>query len=445
MAELREVSVADVLNARDERVALQQRMLEKWRMPLISFTMNIAGSIKLDPMIERAFDEGVRRIETQLKRRKIAVKELHRKVAFTGCEQIWVVDAEADAIKKWTIAIEEADLLGRLFDIDIIDADGKKSSRPGEGRKCLICGGPVAVCGRSRAHTGAQLYQRAHQIIEAFFINQHAEEIGRCAERALLYEALTTPKPGLVDREDNGAHKDMDLFSFADSACVLRDYFMACARIGSGHREEAPDRIFERLRCAGVEAEEKMLKITGGVNTHKGALFSLGILCGAAGMEEDCDLDALLNRAGRLAAASLRDFEEMTPETAETGGEKQFFQMGIGGARGEAAAGFPALREVAVPAFEKAMEEGYDLNDAGLAALTALMARVMDSNIIRRAGIDRQKSVMTEMEELMECGISKAALRAMNRRFIDENISPGGSADMLAAVYFLHFIKQRSI
>lgn len=444
MAAIREVAVMDVVNARDERVALQTAMLEKWNKPLISFTMNIAGSIKYDSWIEKAFDEGVRRIEVQLNRRGIPVYEKHRKIAFTGCEQLWTVDASAEEIKNWMIAIEEADELGRLFDIDVIDGDGRKCSRPGEGRRCLLCGNLAAVCGRSRAHTGEQLFQKAHRIIEDYFLNKRAMEIAVCAERALLYEAITTPKPGLVDRMDSGAHDDMDLFTFADSACALREYFANCARIGMMHRNESPESVFERLRCAGIEAEEKMLEATRGVNTHKGALFSLGILCGAAAMTDPFSVDELLKRGGELAGASLKDFEKIAPESARTGGEKQYFSIGVCGARGEAAAGFSTLREVAIPAFESALMEGKSLNDAGLVTLVALMARVMDSNIIRRAGEDRQKAAMAEAEALFKEGITHEALKDMNARFIRDSISPGGSADLLAIAYFIHFMKQRT-
>lgn len=441
MAAIREVAVMDVVNARDERAALQKAMLEKWNKPLISFTMNIAGSIKYDSLIEKAFDEGIRRIEVQLDRRGVSVHEKHRKIAFTGCEQLWTVDAPAEAIKGWMIAIEEADELGRLFDIDVIDGDGRKCSRPGEGRRCLLCGNPAAVCGRSRAHTGEQLFQKAHRIIEDFFLNQKAKKIALCAERALLYEAITTPKPGLVDRMDSGAHADMNLFTFADSACTLREYFGKCAAIGMKHRCESPESVFERLRCAGIEAEVNMLAATGGVNTHKGALFSLGILCGAAGMMDSYSVDELLRRGGTLAEASLKDFEKLAPESAETGGEKQFFAMGVYGARGEAAAGFPTLRGIALPAFEGALSEGKSLNDAGLAALVALMAKVMDSNIIRRAGETRQKAAMAEAEALFKAGVTHEALKDMNARFIRDNISPGGSADLLAIAYFVYFLR----
>ena len=139
---LRPVTVADVLSARDARVERQKRMLSAHGLPLISFTMNIAGEIKRDAWIERAFLEGVRRIENVLAADGIPVAARERTLAFTGCEEIWTADAPAQELKARMCAIEEMDALGRLFDVDVIDAEGRKLERPTE-RRCLICGGPV--------------------------------------------------------------------------------------------------------------------------------------------------------------------------------------------------------------------------------------------------------------------------------------------------------------
>ena len=137
--EIREVQIADVLRARDVRAALQDALIARHHVPVISFSMNIAGKIKLDASIRRAFLEGVRRIEAQLKLRGAKLLESKQTIEFTGCEQIWAVDADAARLKPWMCAIEESDALGRLFDIDVIGADGLKLSRPIQReRRCLI-------------------------------------------------------------------------------------------------------------------------------------------------------------------------------------------------------------------------------------------------------------------------------------------------------------------
>lgn len=446
---LRPVTVADVLSARDARVERQRRMLLAHGLPLISFTMNIAGEIKRDAWIERAFLEGVRRIEAALAADGIAVAARERTLAFTGCEEIWAVDAPAQELKARMCAIEEMDALGRLFDIDVIDADGRKLERPME-RRCLICGGPVRACARSRAHSARELSERAHEIIRVFLNEKRAKEIGELAHRALICEANVTPKPGLVDRENSGAHRDMDLKLFHASADALRPWFADCARIGLAMRDAAPEQVFGRLRKRGIEAERAMFAATGGVNTHKGALFSLGILCCAAAMEgEGTGVPAILDRAAALAQPALGDLTELHPGDARTGGEVQYLNSGRTGVRGEAAAGFPHARNCGLPALEDGLERGRTaglrgeelFNHACLHALLALMACVEDSNILRRRGVAALRSVQSRAKALLAQGFHMDELRRMNDDFVRENLSPGGSADLLAITIFLYEIQ----
>ena len=438
--EIREVSIADVLAARDARAERQSQLLQRHNAPLISFTMNIAGPVKRDEWIERAFREGTMRIEAVLIGRRAKVLGSVSIFAFTGCENLWAVDADANALKRWMRLIEEQDDLGRLFDIDVIAPDGTKLTRDSE-RRCLICRGPVRACARSRTHSADELFHRTHEIIKKYFQDQFIRRLGMIAEKALLYEVATTPKPGLVDFENSGAHSDMDRFTFIDSTCVLRSYFEACAQIGAENPDGIPADIFERLRCAGQQAEAEMLRATQNVNTHKGALFSLGILCCAAGMgfERSGSLDELFQHASALAQASLSDFDKLSCENARPGGERQFVESGLTGARGEAAAGFPSVRNIALPALEKSLSEGKNCNDAGLSALLALMAQVADSNILRRTGKSGLESVQHEAQTISVP--QHTLLREMNDRFVRDNLSPGGCADLLAVAWFIHLFE----
>lgn len=438
MTGMRKVEVMDILEARDARVELQNTFLEKYRVPLVSFTLNIPGSIKYDAAIERAFRLGVERILHRLGRVNAVIMDAHEKIAFTGCEQLWAVDADAEILKREMTLIEDMDELGRLFDIDVLDTNGVKLSRDSRGieRTCLICGGPVRACARSRAHTADELFARAHQVIDGYFLKADASRIAMVAQRALLTEAIVTPKPGLVDRENSGAHTDMDLFTFADSACVLRDYFEKCAGTGLAAGDTEPDVLFEKLRYHGLNAEEQMLGMTHGVNTHKGALFSLGILCCAAGMPGD-----IFENAARIAKASLVDFEKLSSDTASTAGEKQFISMKLTGARGEAASGFPTVRNIALPALRTGLDEGMSLNDAALSALIALMARVDDSNVIKRGGPFARETVKNAARPLTYP--DHAALRAINEDFTRLNLSPGGCADLLACALFVMWVQER--
>ena len=447
--EIRPVTVADILSARDARVERQRRMRLEHGRTLISFTMNIAGEIKRDEWIEQAFLEGVRRIENALMEGGVSVAARERTLAFTGCEEIWAADAPAEELKARMCVLEEADALGRLFDIDVIDADGRKLERTTE-RRCLICSGPVRACARSRAHSARELSERAHEIILEFLDEHRATEIGELAHRALIWEANVTPKPGLVDRENSGAHRDMDLELFCKSADSLRPWFADCARIGLAMRDAAPENVFAVLRKRGIEAEKTMFAATGGVNTHKGALFSLGILCCAAAMESaGAPVPSILNRAAMLARPALGDLTALRPENAHTGGEKQYLQSGRTGVRGEAAAGFPHARDCGLPALEEGLRRGKAeglhgdelFNHACLHALLALMMRVEDSNILRRSGPETLRSVQARAGALLAQGFHLDDLRRMNGEFVRENLSPGGSADLLAVSIFLHEIQ----
>ena len=494
--EILTVQVSDMLQARDERAENQRRMLEKYHSPLISFTLNIAGPVKRDEWIECAFDEGVRRIEAQIG--DLSINEVLEKRAFTGCERLWSVCGDAETLKRRMRFVEERDALGRLMDMDVLNAQGEKLVRPDGERKCLLCGGSARVCARSRRHSAEELARRTREIIVDHFQTKRASHIAELAERALLCELAVTPKPGLVDMETNGAHEDMDRFTFVRSACALRPCFERCARLGMENR--STEETFFRLRREGLLAEETMLAATGGVNTHKGAIFSLGLLCCAAGAADEPWANAspllktasalpeskmksaaeskgseissakgvfeqipctsiaeaehttppfpesvesrraaLLRRAAALAAYSMEDLSVLSPATAKTGGERDYLRTGRTGARGEAAAGFPSVVQIALPTLEKALAEGKSANLAGLEALTALMRTVADANVLRRAGEEGLKRVQ---HSTRQSDASPESLRALDREFTAERLSPGGCADLLAAAWLLHFLEE---
>lgn len=431
MNDIRRVQVEDILRARDQRQEKQQALLARHALPVISFTLNIAGDVKYDAAIHRAFEEGKRLIDRELAAGRFETKEYLESVSFTGCEGLWSVQADAQNLKQRMMLIEESCALGRLFDIDVIDESGTHLSR-GSERSCLICGGPVRACARSRTHSAKDLFDKAQQIIQNHFDAQFIRFIGETAQRALLYEALTTPKPGLVDCENTGAHKDMDLFSFANSACALRPYFESCVRLGI---ENAP---INHLQYTGRLAEADMLAAAK-ANTHKGAIFSLGILCYAAGScGETAATDEILRKSAEIGAHFLQQMQENP--LARTGGERQYLAYGLTGARGEAASGFETVRKYALPALQSALSQGKPLPQSGLYALMTLIIHVKDSNIIRRAGLDAQQWAADEARRALENDCDIAFLQDMNDRFVQKNISPGGSADLLAVTYFLHFL-----
>jgi len=456
-----EVTVADMMQAREARFFMQQNMLARYPgAALVCLTMNIAGPVKVTPATRRAFAWGMERIRDVLAGHKVLFEaDIHEK---TGEEAVFVVAGDAKEIKRRLCLLEDGFAMGRLMDIDVIRPDGEKISRTEIGlppRRCLLCGQDAPVCARSRAHTVAELSARTHAIICAHFAESHAKRIARQAQRALLTEAAISPKPGLVDRMNAGAHSDMDIFTFIDSACALRDYFEACARIGLAHREKQPQACFDALRTEGLLAESAMKRATGGVNTHKGAIFSLGVYAASLGMGYDgekSDALAALLRCGEMTGARMRE-ELAALETGEarTFGEAIYQKRRVGGVREEAAGGFASVRESGLPRLRAALEAGLTLNDAGLCALIALMACTQDTNALRRGGEAAAARLLQDGKALDEriCAALDAGalphdmeeIRAQMAQWDAElsaaRISPGGCADLLALTLLAQFME----
>ena len=257
--------------------------------------------------------------------------------------------------------------------------------------------------------------------------------MAEAALKSLLYEVSVTPKPGLVDRDNPGAHGDMDYYSFIDSAAALAPYFSRCAALGRDSLCE-PGEVLARLRPLGLEAEEAMKRATGGANTHKGLIFSLGILCAAAGrLGEGADTGALCDLAAEIAAPSLCDLP------AGSHGDLARERYGALGARGEAAGGFPAAR-LALTELREALDAGDSVDRAGVKALLRLMAGVRDTNVLYRAGEEGLAFVQSGARALLQLGVPDEALERFCADMTLLRISPGGCADLLAIAFFLRLL-----
>lgn len=274
----------------------------------------------------------------------------------------------------------------------------------------------------------------------------YAKWVARCAQKALLYEVLATPKPGLVDRANNGAHRDMDVFTFANSAVTLPAYFEAVVRRAQSHEGPA-GQLLERLRPLGRRAEREMLLATRGVNTHKGAIFSLGIACAAAGLlwarGKPPAGGEVLTLCGEIAAPACDELARANSKSPRSHGEALYLAQGCRGVRGEAAGGFPGVRLHGLPVLRRRLARGDSLNGAGVAALLHLLANVEDSNILARggdlaaiqAGIKQRLPALESSEDHLRYAAELDAL------FTGQNLSPGGCADLLAMCYLLWFLE----
>ncbi|MBQ9773995.1 MAG: citrate lyase holo-[Clostridia bacterium] len=381
----------------------------------------------------------------------------------TGCEAIFCVEGDAKKIKRRLCALEDSAPIGRLWDIDVLLGMGEKVSRTDLGlppRKCLLCGEDAPVCARSRAHSVDALAHKTNEIINAHFREEFIRRIARQAQRALLTEVAISPKPGLVDRENNGAHSDMDVFTFMDSACALRDYFESCARIGMAHSKSSAAACFDALRVPGLLAEDAMKDATRGVNTHKGAIFSLGIFCAALGLGY---AGGKMQTTDAFSCCAMMTREQMGREIdriknrehdPQTFGEQYLRTAASGGVRAEAAEGFPSVRNTGLPRLKQALAAGLSLNDAGLCALVALMSCVDDTNAVHRGnpeGANAMKHTALTLDREITAALESGSIqgfdligrmRGWDTELTRKNISPGGCADMLALTLLAAFMEE---
>ena len=395
-----------MLLARDRRASRQAALLSRYGRPVISFTMNIAGPVKDSPLIRYAFRSGLRQLEA------LPCAQLCREVIFepTGPEALLVYETQdARLLKAFCIRLESEGEAGRLFDLDVLDANGEKLSRE-TGRTCLVCGGPVSVCSRSRAHGLEAITARTGAILEAFA----AETLGEMAENALLAEVHFTPKPGLVDEANNGAHRDMDVPLFERSAHALRPCFEEFVRLGIQGASPAA------LQQAGVRAEQAMFAATGGVNTHKGAIYSGALLLHAAGRLLSGEEEGNLCELAAQTAAAI---------PAPTGTHGAAVRACCGGIRTEAVSGYPTAQAVL-----------RQLRQSGpLDALLLSMSRLDDSTLWHRGGAEGAQLVRSRAADILAAPASEreARTRRLDAELIERNLSPGGSADLLAMAFFL--------
>ncbi|MHC1719309.1 MAG: citrate lyase holo-[acyl-carrier protein] synthase [Clostridiaceae bacterium] len=402
-------TLEQILDAREYRHKVQQRLFSEFHLPVLSFTMNIAGEIKRTPLIELAFDNGIQSI-LDLLGTPLHMEILRRPA---GCEAFFIYDSAAEEIKQSCVEIESGSPVGRLFDMDVIDVDGRKLSRQ-ETRTCIVCGGPAAPCSRSRAHGLETIKACTNQILLQFAAHHFAV----LAVEALKEEVYFTPKPGLVDLRNQGAHTDMDVALFELSADSLHSYFEESLLLGAAEKN-----CMHKLQEAGVAAESRMLQTTNGVNTHKGAIYSFGIILASLGNYLVRGDDIFLQASSLARSAFVSDHK--------THGREVFRKYGIRGAREEAEAGLPSARK----AYLFLKQSDGDI----LSTLLHLIAECPDTNLVYRGGLEG----LTYAQDWAKFVLSHPVFlrpwlaRHMDHAFISKNLSPGGCADLLALALFL--------
>ena len=258
--------------------------------------------------------------------------------------------------------------------------------------------------------------------------------IAHLATQALQIELDTTPKPGLVDKHDNGAHLDMDYALMLESIRALHPYFLKLSLLG--FQDQQPDT--EQIRTIGIEAEKAMLEATRNVNTHKGALFSLGLaVVAAAQMMKSVRKEEKRGKIPEVTSLQhiIKQLACQFPKAEGTHGSMVIGKHPVKGALANAQQGYAQLATDWLPYYQQLRYDEYQCHKT----LLHIMSQLDDTNIYYRKDAMTVARVKQLSEELL-ADFSVDKLSAMNEQFIDENISPGGSADMLSLTVFIHSI-----
>ncbi|MBV6825026.1 triphosphoribosyl-dephospho-CoA synthase [Pseudomonas sp. PD9R] len=268
-----------------------------------------------------------------------------------------------------------------------------------------------------------------------------AERLADLAVDALIDEADLSPKPALVDRRGSGAHTDLHLGLMHASALALWPAFkeMAEAAIDIG---EIGLPLREAIGSIGREGEEAMLATTNGVNTHRGAIWALGLLVAAAAIEpESTAASSVSLRAARLALLDDRHAPRPLSHGAQVAQ-----RYGARGAREEAQLGFPAVIQRALPQLKHSRAAGHGEQNARLDALLAIMTNLADTCVLYRAGEQGLYTMQRGAQAVLDAGGSasltgRRRLHELDQQLIALNASPGGAADLLAACLFIDRIE----
>lgn len=287
-------------------------------------------------------------------------------------------------------------------------------------------------------------YQYKHN--KHIYLNKKkaAFNIAIIAVRSLYKEISLSYKPGLVSFEDSGSHTDMDAKTFIKSIFSLRNYFKKIALAGINAES------FKSLQILGLEAEKNMLKATLGINTHKGAIFSLGILCAAVGLLYGKRMSINAKNLSSIISFQWGKDILQNNENVKSNGLNVKKKYGYQGARYEAANGFLSISELALPYFKSTLDKSDDENNSLIQTLFILMKNIDDTNVLHRGGEDGLEFVKNSSSYFLKNGGVfnknwKDEIKSLHRKFISKNISPGGSADLLALCYFVFKIEKESL
>lgn len=460
-------ALAIILNARESRARQKLDLVRKTGLSVISAGLNTPGWPRLTRRNVHALHHGLNMLADGLSRAGIPVGHVDAHYTVAGPFVFLAVNAPAPAVKAVCLSIEESGSFGRVLDLDVVDSSGCSVSRSDlnrPGRRCFLCDRPAFECSRARSHSSGQIEAWVEGAIQAAIGRTPGQfdsisAYTRVAFESALREVETHPKPGLVTPLSRGSHDDMDYDLFVRSAKAIAPYFEGFLKAGYElPRFLGEGALFSHLRLIGLEAEQAMFEATAGVNTHKGLIFSMGLLCGAVGRHLRAFSETrppvgawsaveICRAAGQIAGHAVTEpGPEHSSHSGLTHGERVNQLYGLGGIRAEAAGGFDSVRVFGLPAYRKALQSGCAQNEARVHTLISLMANVADTNVAARGGMEGLAFVQREAARILSLGGAATgagmdAIYAFDGELVKRGLSPGGAADLLTVTLFLHRVE----
>lgn len=464
------ISLTELLDARETRANLQETLRQKHKQTVLSITLTAVGGVKKNALLDFVFAKCLENVTACFKRLAVSPTESLIRPLETGHEALFALPIDAMQLKRAMIALEDSSPLARLWDLDVISAEGELLSRSELGfapRPCLVCAAQAKVCARERRHSIddiiAEMQQRAQAVL-------FAENIAEQVNQALLAEVNLTPKPGLVDQANSGAHKDMDITTFQYSCEALYPFWTKFVYLGFRFASKPTDEILPLIRPLGMQAEQAMFRATEGVNTHKGAIFIFGLVCCVLGrlwlnqprlFSKDLSrlirIETICEEVAKITQGITQELQNYPDYLPLTHGVKLFRYYGLTGARGAAEQGFPLVQNVLKQAIEKAPFLLADFSSVSSdfcsqidfshnsicwhRVLLYLMAENPDTNVVHRSGLAGLMWLQQQAEYILHSPTNLIEqLKQFDKACIQRNISAGGSADLLGLTLFFYFL-----
>ncbi len=435
-----------LLEAKESRANLRQQIAVMNR-PSVSLCLNIPGFPKSNEVTNRFFSLCIDELKIFLKANLISLSDKESQCRVDDAGDFFLAAVATSLmtireIKAICEAFEEKHVYGRFIDVDVTDESGNMISS-GKAKLCFYCRQqPADVCRREGTHKADELrsfmFSRMEGYCRSKFEDDIALKLASLALRAVLTEISLTPKPGLVDPVNSGSHSDMNYQTFIRSTAAISAHFEELAREGFRFSGKDLGKALPVIRNIGLRMERDMFAATGQVNTQKGLIFLLGLSLFTAGLVygrrgaflPDVFRESVKNICRDITRRELVD-DQAVPKTH---GEEAYIKYGISGARGEAEGGFPLVFDFGVPVLDSYRE----LNDEALIrTFLAIAAQNNDTNILHRGGIEVLKTFKSMSREVQHDFTPENYEKVIDY-CLKENISPGGSADLLVVTIFIH-------